>query len=83
MSTPIPGTSGQWQITGQQQTQQLAPGSQAFVKGVDVTFTTGHNVTASIFIPYASYTTDKVRELVSERAAQLDAVSTLNSSSGS
>jgi hypothetical protein len=77
MTMPAAPPPGGWAITGQRQTQQLPPGSQQFVQGVEVTFVTGYNVTSSVFVPYSAYTPTRVAAAVSERAAQLDAVSTL------
>lgn len=82
MTTPIsPPPPGGWTVTGQRQTQQLLPGSQNFVQGVDVTFITGYGVTASIFVPYSQATPDQIKALISARVAQLDAISTLTHSS--
>lgn len=74
-ATGAPGTG--WKITGQRQTQQLPAGGQAFVQGVEVTFSTQHGVVGSVFEPYATYSPDRVTADVSALAAQLDAVSGL------
>lgn len=77
-----PGTVpiGGFVVTGQKQTTQLPPGSQNFVPGVEITFVTGYNVTASVFVPYNQYTPAYVQTLITQRVAQLDAVSVLTHS---
>lgn len=77
--TPPP--IGGWRVTGQRQTQQLLPGSQNFVQGVDVTFITGYGVTASVFVPYNQTQPAQVQALIGARVAELDAISTLTHSS--
>lgn len=72
---------GGWQVTGQRQTQQLLPGSQNFVQGVEVTFITGYGVTASVFVPYTQFTPASVQQMIAARVAQLDAISSLTHAS--
>lgn len=71
-----PAASG-WKIIGQRQTQQLAPGAQFPVPGVDVTFITGHGVQGTVFVPMTQYNPDSVAALVATQAALADSVQTL------
>lgn len=80
-SSALTPTSG-WTVTSQKQTKQLPAGAQNYVDGVEITFLTGHQVTGSVFVPYAQYTADNVTKAINDRAALLDSVSTLSASGG-
>lgn len=62
-----------WTVTGQTQATELAD-TGGFVSGVTVSFRTGNGVIGSVFVPDSIYNVDTVRQLVSQRAASLDAV---------
>lgn len=65
-----------WRIMSQQAT--MRPGSNAsIVRGVDVIFVTKDGHEGTVFVPDAAYNADKVRELVSAKAQQLDAIGKL------
>ena len=78
MSMPYQGDATTWKVTTQYEQTQVAAGGQP-VRGVQVFFTTGRGHTGSVFVPYAQYTTDHVREQVQAAAAQMDAVGMLSS----
>lgn len=71
MAKPPAGTT--WSVTGQTEQTQIAQGGSP-VRGVQVFFTTGAGHQGSVFVPYAQYTLDNVRQMVSAAAAQMDAV---------
>jgi hypothetical protein len=49
----------------------------AFVTGVQVTFRTRTGATASVFVPYDQLQAERVRELVTIRARELEAIAQL------
>lgn len=67
-----------WTITTQRQTQQLTAGNR-FEQGVEVGFKTGYGVDGNVFVPLSMFSPEAVRAAVDERAAVLDAVTTLSS----
>lgn len=77
MTSSAQPTSTGWKVTGQRQTRQLLPGNQNFTDGYDVTFVTGANVTATVFVPVAQYNAAGITAAINERAAALDVASSL------
>lgn len=69
--------SSGWEVLSQVEGTEIAP-SGGIVKGMVVTFRTGHGVTATVFIGYDQYTRDAVISAVGARAAQLDAITGLS-----
>jgi hypothetical protein len=61
-----------WAVTAQLQTTQLYGGR--FVKGVEVSFTTGAGNSGSVFVPEDQYNPGAVQAAVSAKAAAMDAV---------
>lgn len=78
MSQPTTAAHSGWTVTGQREDQQLPPGAAAFVKGVAVSFATNAGNAGSVFVPYTTYSPTTVAAAVSERAAQLDAITALS-----
>lgn len=76
MSMPPADAQPTWIVTGQNERDQVVPGS-APVKGQQVFFQTRLGQTGSVFIPYAEYTTANIVAKVGAQAAQLDAVKQL------
>jgi hypothetical protein len=68
--------SSGWKVTNQTPATALGPDAKAQT-GMRVYFTTGKGVSADVFVPWADYTPDKVRELVAARVALIDSVHTL------
>lgn len=66
-----------WHVTGQQETTRTTP-TGGFATGVTVLFTTASGVSGSVFVADAQYNVDRVRELVSARVDQLEAVQGLS-----
>lgn len=67
-----------WRVTSQ--TEQTQPnGLGQFVQGMMVAFITGNGVRGTVFVPDTQYNTDTVRQLISQKAAALDAVGSLSS----
>lgn len=65
-----------WTVVGQ--AEDYGQNEQgAYVSGVRVTFRTATGSTGSVFIPAASYTVAKAREVVGAMAAQMAAVDNL------
>lgn len=77
MTMPYGPPGSGWAITSQRQAQQQTNGQGVFVQGVEVTFLTQYNTTASIFVPYNQYTPAGVQAAVTARATQLDQVAAL------
>lgn len=77
-AAPAPSTS--WQVTGQQEAQSFNAQNQ-LVGGVRIMFTTGAGHSGTVFVPMAQYTPDYVRQVVSQQAALMDQVGSLNSGS--
>lgn len=82
MTAMTPPPAGGWTVTGQREVQQLPPGAQNFVKGMEVTFVTSYGVVGSVFIPYTQYTAAGIQTVIGARVAQLDEVSALTHTSG-
>lgn len=62
-----------WTITQQQETSDLGPAN-TYVSGVRITFRTALGVVGSVFVAATDYTPAKVRQLVGDKAAAVDAV---------
>lgn len=62
-----------WRVTGQQETMDLSAGG-TYVAGVKVSFQTTRGTLGSVFVPSDQYAPERVRQLVAERAAAIDAV---------
>lgn len=76
MSMPPADAQPTWTVTGQQERDQVTPGS-APVKGQQVFFQTRLGQQGSVFIPYTEYNQVNVIAKVGAMAAQIDAVKQL------
>lgn len=76
MSMPPPDFQPTWTVTGQQERDQVVPGS-APVKGQQVYFQTKLGQQGSVFIPYAEYNIPNITAKIGAMAAQLDNVKQL------
>lgn len=76
MSTPSPSDQPTWTVTGQQERDQVVPGS-APVKGQQIFFQTRLGQQGSIFVPYTEYNTPNITAKIAAQAAQIDAVKQL------
>jgi hypothetical protein len=65
-----------WKVGPQQQTTALIPGGR-FVRGVEVSFTTGAGHSGTVFLPEDAYSPEAVAAAVSAKAALMDAVGAL------
>ena len=66
-------TGSGWSVTSQREDIQLAPNGQV-ANGVVVTFTTASGIQGSVFVPNVDYTPDRVRAMIAERVARMEAV---------
>lgn len=65
-----------WQVVGQAE-DFGANSSGQYVPGVRVSFRTASGATGSVFIPAAEYSLDRAREVISQQATAMEAVSQL------
>lgn len=66
-----------WTVTAQTETTELGP-SGRYEDGLLVSFTTQHGVETSVFVPRRLYSPERVRAMVADKAAAVDAVSRLS-----
>jgi len=69
--------SSGWKVTNQTPATALGADAKAQT-GMRVYFQTGKGVSADIFVPWAEYNPERVRELVAARVATIDAVHSLS-----
>lgn len=62
-----------WEVTAQVQTTDLGPAG-AYVDGVRISFRTAAGALGTVFVANGDYTVERVRSLIAERAAVMDAV---------
>ena len=67
---------GVWTVTSQKEDFQLDDHNQP-VNGVLVYFNTARGHKGSVFVPASEYTPDRVRALIRQKAATMDAVGML------
>lgn len=77
MSTPGGQAATQWSVTGQTEQTQINPGGNP-VRGVQVFYQTAAGHTGSVFVPYAQYTAENVKNLVGTAAAKMDRIGGLS-----
>lgn len=82
MSMPPADAQPAWTVTGQNERDQIVPGS-APVKGQQVFFQTRLGQQGSVFIPYTEYNTANITAKIAAMAAQLDSVRQLTGGAGS
>lgn len=75
-SMPNVASSG-WTVTTQRETQEQGPGGR-FIKGIEVGFVTGQGVAGTVFVPAVSYNPPTVSAMITEKAAQIDAITGLS-----
>lgn len=73
--------SDNFSITGQHQTSMLDPAGR-FTQVIEVTFSTPGVGTGTIEVPVSDYNADRVRDLVRERVAHMEAVHQLGNATG-
>ena len=78
MTMPATPPATTWTVTSQTEQTQISAGGQP-VRGVVVYFQTGQGHSGSVFIPYAQYNADYVRQQVASAAQQMDAIGSLSS----
>jgi hypothetical protein len=76
MSMPPQDAQPTWVVTGQNERDQIVPGS-APVKGQQVFFQTRLGQSGSVFVPYSEYNTAGVLARIAPMAAQLDHIKQL------
>jgi hypothetical protein len=72
----MPEREPAWTITTQVETFDVGP-TGTFVQGVKVGFRTTSGALGSVFVPSDQYTVERVRALVSARAAAMETVAGL------
>ncbi len=65
---------GPWVITRQRQTIALDPNTDSYASVIEVTFRTTAGDVASVNVPVADYTVDKVTDTIAQLVAHLNAV---------
>lgn len=70
-----------WTITDQRE-ESRDPGDGIFTEGVVVRFRTAAGSIGSVFVPNRDYTEARVRQLVDQRAAAMDAIATMAGGEG-
>lgn len=65
-----------WTVIDQRE-ESRDPGDGIYTTGVVVRFRTGSGAIGSVFVPDRDYTPSRVRDLVAQRAAAIEAVATL------
>ena len=71
-----PETAPAWTVISQQETLDLGPNG-SFIQGVKVGFRTASGALGTVFIPSDTYTVERVRAAVTERAAAMESVAGL------
>ena len=65
-----------WTVTSQVEAFGIGPNGQP-TNGVTVSFRTARGNVGSVFVPRSEYNVQRVRQLVGQQAAQMDAISML------
>lgn len=71
MATPA------WKVTGQLTTVRIPEGGSRFVQGIEVSFMTRGGHAGTVFIPEQLYTPEYVISQIDPRAANMDAIGSL------
>jgi hypothetical protein len=72
----VAANAASWSVEYQQESVDLGSDGKA-VQGVKVGFKTSHGVHASVFVPRAEFTPDKVKAKIADAVAQIDGVHNL------
>lgn len=63
-----------WRVTNQRETTALNPDTQDYERMIEVRFVTEHGDTGMIYVPPALFSADRVRDLITTRVDELNAV---------